>query len=39
VGGDFATYAGVSRPGLAGFVLDPQPTVNPAPAALLLLQE
>ncbi len=39
VGGDFATYAGVSRPGLAGFVLDPQPTVNPAPVALLLLQE
>jgi uncharacterized delta-60 repeat protein len=39
IGGEFSTYDGVSRPGLARFVLDPQPKSNTAMYMLLLFSE
>jgi uncharacterized delta-60 repeat protein len=39
IGGEFASYDGVARPGLAAFVLDPQPKSNTAMYMLLLLGE
>ncbi|MEF3697633.1 delta-60 repeat domain-containing protein [Desulfolutivibrio sp.] len=37
IGGDFTTYDGAARSGLAAFILDPQPSFNPAGNMLLLL--
>jgi len=38
IGGDFTTYDGVARSGLAAFILDPQPSANPAANILLLFE-